>query len=140
MSESFTTNMPWTARHKLERRPIESSPWRKAGRFALLAHQCDHPRLFNVFLSGVYRLARKLNDSDPELLTCVHENTHERRYDRLMSLEAQAARFKYLVHVEGVGGWADRLYLLLLSPQLVLLQTLIGKQGQQQQLDLIPTQ
>ena len=25
MSESFTTNMPWTARHKLERRPIESS-------------------------------------------------------------------------------------------------------------------
>ena len=120
MSESFTTNMPWTTRHKLERRPIESSPWRKAGRFALLAHQCDHPSLFNVFLSGVYRLARKLNDSDPDLLTCVHENTHERRYDRLMSLEAQAARFKYLVHVEGVGGWADRLrHLLLLGTPVI---------------------
>ena len=34
------------------------------------------------------------------------------------------AAFRYLVHVEGNGGWADRLYQLLLSPQLVLAQDL----------------
>ena len=39
-----------------------------------------------------------------------------------MSIEAQAARFKYLVHVEGVGGWADRLRHLLLLGTPVLKQ------------------
>lgn len=120
VSETFTTNMHWTSHRKLERRPIESSPWRKAGRFALLAKQCDHPSFFNVFLSGAQRLAWKRNESD--LLTCLHEHTYERRSDRLMSLEAQAARFKYLVHVEGVGGWADRLRHLLLLGTPVLKQ------------------
>ena len=120
VSETFTTNMPWTSSHKLERRPVEASPWRKAGRFALLAHQCDHPSLFNIFLSGAQRFAWKRNESD--LLTCVHEQTYTRRRDRLMSLEAQAARFKYLVHVEGVGGWADRLRHLLLLGTPVLKQ------------------
>lgn len=121
MSETFTTNGPWTSRHKLERKPIESSPWRKAGRLALMAHQCDQPSLFNVFLSGVQRFAWTRNESD--LLTCVREQAvmrHER--DRLMSLEAQVARFKYVLHVEGVGGWADRLRHLLLLGAPVLKQ------------------
>ena len=120
VSEAFTTNMPWTTHGKLQRRPIEESPWRKAGRLALLAQQCDHPSLFNVFLSGVQLFAWRRNESD--LLTCVHEQTYQRRWDRLMSLEAQAARHKYLVHVEGVGGWADRLRHLLLTGVPVLKQ------------------
>ena len=39
-----------------------------------------------------------------------------------MSLADQQARFRYVLNVEGHGGWADRLYKLLLSSLLVLNQ------------------
>ncbi len=39
-------------------------------------------------------------------------------------LRTQLFRFRYGLNVEGHGGWADRLYFLLLSPQLVLAQDL----------------
>ena len=39
-------------------------------------------------------------------------------------MSAQARKFAYTVNVEGHGGWADRLYQLLLSPMLVIAQDL----------------
>ena len=40
----------------------------------------------------------------------------------MLSMENQTRSFQYVVNAEGHGGWADRLYQLLLSPQLVLAQ------------------
>ena len=42
----------------------------------------------------------------------------------LISLREQARRFAYAVNAEGHGGWADRLYQLLLSPLTVVAQDL----------------
>ena len=39
-------------------------------------------------------------------------------------LRSQMYRYRYAINVEGHGGWADRLYHLLLSPQLVFAQDL----------------
>ena len=39
-----------------------------------------------------------------------------------LSLAEQSARFRYALNIEGHGGWADRLYKLLLSPMLVIAQ------------------
>ena len=120
LSEEFTTNMPWTSHHKLDRRPIDAATWHRAGRLALLSQWCDHPHEFNVFVAGARQLAWRINSS--RLIACEHNHTHERRWDRVLSLEQQAARFKYLLHVEGVGGWADRLRHLLLSGATVVKQ------------------
>ena len=43
---------------------------------------------------------------------------------QLLSMENQSRSFQYIINAEGHGGWADRLYQLLLSPQLVLAQDL----------------
>ena len=40
----------------------------------------------------------------------------------MLTMEEQIRGFQYVVNAEGHGGWADRLYQLLLSPQLVLAQ------------------
>ena len=76
-------------------------------------------------------------DAEPELNVHVSLNP---AYTRELGLEAaQEARmdvpatlpmdkqqqlFRYVINAEGHGGWADRLYQLLLSPQLVLAQDL----------------
>ena len=44
-----------------------------------------------------------------------------------MSLEDQQAQFRYVLNIEGHGGWADRLYKLLLSSLLVLAQDVAPK-------------
>ena len=41
-----------------------------------------------------------------------------------LGMAAQQAGFRYVLNVEGHGGWADRLYQLLLSPMLVIAQDL----------------
>ena len=37
-------------------------------------------------------------------------------------MRGQARRFRYVINAEGHGGWADRLYYLLLSPMTVVAQ------------------
>ena len=41
-----------------------------------------------------------------------------------LAWRAQQAGFRYVLNIEGHGGWADRLYQLLLSPMLVIAQDL----------------
>lgn len=44
--------------------------------------------------------------------------------DKTMPMEEQARRYRFIVHVEGVGGWADRLKHLLLSFATIIKQVL----------------
>ena len=100
--------------------------WRRQGRLALLAQRCAHPELLNVHLSGVQGRGNHVPAiEDAEYARCVHAMTAgvaASDVPKYLPMAEQAARFRYVVHVEGVAGWADRFRHLLLSGALVLKQ------------------
>lgn len=91
--------------------------WRRVGRTALLhlLSNASHKRFLNVHITlgrnagvlGISKREQRLMDSPP-----------------LLSMDEQERRFRYVLNLEGHGGWADRLYKLLLSRQLVLSQVI----------------
>ena len=94
--------------------------WRWVGRTALIAKKALAPDLFNVNIApgGV------IGHSDHMNVRLKIPNSTWELLDEpiMMSFAEQVSRFKYAINIEGHGGWADRLYKLFLSPQLVLLQ------------------
>jgi len=123
-SEPFTTNMQWTGNGTLERLMVGKGRWRFQGRLALLWQHCQHPTLLDVHMRGLQGatpgVGRSLLAADSQYARCVARlGVHKQK---VLSLSEQARAFRYLVHVEGVGGWADRLKHLLLSHAVVLKQ------------------
>mmetsp|Transcript_24596 Transcript_24596/g.79429 ORF Transcript_24596/g.79429 Transcript_24596/m.79429 type:complete len:531 (-) Transcript_24596:294-1886(-) len=115
-SEPYTTNMRWTGNRTLERIPISIGKWRAQGRLALMWQHCMNPELLDVHVRGLQGpnpgVGRNLR-SDVRYTRCVAKlGIHKQK---VLSLAEQARMYRYLVHVEGVGGWADRLKHLLLS-------------------------
>ena len=57
-----------------------------------------------------FKLLRQRNNFDPN---CTAVASRDRPAG--MPMTEQARRFRYMVHVEGIAGWADRLRHVLLS-------------------------
>lgn len=116
-AETYVTNMHWSSTRKLVRVPVRrragQKQWQRQGRAALVWQFCKHPGHLDVFMRGVQGADPVLRVADPEWARCVHALS--RSTPKFIPFEQQAARFKYAVHVEGVGGWADRFKHLLRS-------------------------
>lgn len=101
---------------------IEFTPenWRQLGRPALLQARLNEggSKVLNVNFKAMEfnNWAEPLRISNDVLKVLDAPET--------MQLSEQQEKFRYTVNVEGHGGWADRLYRLLMSPQLVIAQDL----------------
>ena len=123
INENVATNSDWTFSRLLHRVRFRDRRWRRQGRLALLYQRCQHPprppqpQILNVrIVSGTKRLAQ-VNDS--AFWQCV-DSIHDA--PKTIPLEQQASTYKYVVHVEGNGGWSDRLKHLYTSGMTVIKQ------------------
>lgn len=108
-NQLHTYNNVWSTSGQVRRTRITAANYNASGRWSLASHKLRHPELLDVRLSTLRRAGAIFNEK------------HDRAsYQRLMqavtsdspaqlSLPEQAATFKYLLHIEGHGGWADRL-------------------------------
>ena len=99
----------------VRRTVITPANWRRVGRTALLpilSNQSARPFLNAHVGLGPYA----------ERLGVGHGASSAMDNPASMSLAEQQRLFRYVLNLEGHGGWADRLYRLLLSQQLVLMQ------------------
>ncbi len=122
-SEHKVLNMEWSERGILRLTRYSPYNWRRQGRLALVYQRCHHGSDLNVrmkLLTMGSHYAPKINlTKAPDYAACVRLKTDG---PMRMSLGEQASRFQMVVHVEGNGGWADRLRHLLLSGMVVLKQ------------------
>eukprot|EP00322_Chrysochromulina_rotalis_P018884 CAMPEP_0115842138 /NCGR_PEP_ID=MMETSP0287-20121206/7645_1 /TAXON_ID=412157 /ORGANISM="Chrysochromulina rotalis, Strain UIO044" /LENGTH=380 /DNA_ID=CAMNT_0003295797 /DNA_START=395 /DNA_END=1537 /DNA_ORIENTATION=+ len=118
INENVATNLDWSRRGELKRVRFRDSRWREQGRLALLHQRCLHPDLLNVRIIEGFKMLSLVNDT--HFWACVQSIRDEPR--RPTPLPEQAAAYRYIVHVEGNGGWSDRLKHLLLSGAVVLKQ------------------
>lgn len=102
------------------RTPVTPANWQHVGRTALIARKASEPSLYNLNLSP----GGAPGHSDGLQMRMQIPDETWRQLDEpvMLSYRDQVSRFKYTINVEGHGGWADRLYKLLLSPQLVFMQ------------------
>ena len=123
-------NERWSEFGELSRQRYGTERWATQGRLALVNQKCRHPTLLNVrvklLTSGNYvPFSREYlvtrNASLPAAYSsCIRACNQDK--PKVMPMAEQSARFQMAVHVEGNGGWADRLRHLLLSGMVVLRQ------------------
>ena len=103
--------------HGVRRTDVNRSTWRHVGRTALLnARAHDKKGYLNVSLPRIKQMQRYLRIPNATLEAMDKPEK--------LAWHAQQAGFRYVLNIEGHGGWADRLYQLLLSPMLVIAQDL----------------
>lgn len=121
-NQLHTYNSRWGADRRLQRSKTTAANWNVSGRWALAQHKLSTPDLLNVRLS-VLRRAHSIFEATGrparyrQLVQAVSSDL-----PATAPLEAQARHFKYVLHLEGHGGWADRLKHLLLSGATVIKQ------------------
>lgn len=94
---------------------ITPENWRKVGRTALihLLANSSVKRYLNAYVQvGVFANRLQISKKDQNSMDAPVQ----------MSEAEQQRKFRFVLNIEGHGGWADRLYKLLLSNQLVLAQ------------------
>lgn len=104
-----TYNSRWSSSRQVRRTRITAANFNVSGRWSLASQKLRHPQLLNVRLTALRRASSIFNEKrDPagyqQLMKAVTSDGPEH-----VSLQEQAASFKYLLHIEGHGGWADRL-------------------------------
>lgn len=112
IADNHVYNVRWTWRGQLAQEQVVGANWQKAGRMALAFQKCQHPDLLDVRF--------KLLRSKQVDANCT--NIASKDKPKSMSMSEQARRFRYMVHVEGIAGWADRLRHVLLSGATALKQ------------------
>ena len=101
-------------------RPSTHVPPRPQGRLALVWQHCERPAQLDVFVSGLQgarpAVGKLLRRESAEYNSCLARlGVGKSAADKALSVAEQARRFRYVVNVEGVGGWSDQLKRLLLS-------------------------
>ena len=91
---------------------VRSGNWFEAGRLALAYQKCRHPDLLDVRFKLLHHKHVDAN--------CTAVASRDKRFQ--LSMSEQARRYRYMVHVEGIAGWADRLRHVLLSGATTLKQ------------------
>ena len=110
--DAHVYNVRWSSEARLAKEKVGADNWFKAGRLALAHQKCLHPDLLDIRFK---LLRQKHFDAN-----CTY--TASRDKPKVLSMSEQAHRFRYMVHVEGIAGWADRLRHVLLSGATVLKQ------------------
>lgn len=124
-------NERWSEWGELSRQRFRTERWTTQGRLALVSQKCRHPTLLNVRVKlltagGKYvpfprdYLVRTNGTLPAAYTACVKKCNKDK--PKFIPMAEQSARFQMAVHVEGNGGWADRLRHLLLSGMVVLRQ------------------
>ena len=124
-------NERWSEWGELSRQRFRTERWTTQGRLALVSQKCRHPTLLNVRVKlltagGKYvpfprEYLVRTNGTLPAAYTsCIKKCNKDK--PKFIPMAEQSARFQMAVHVEGNGGWADRLRHLLLSGMVVLRQ------------------
>ena len=108
-NQLHTYNNRWSTSRQVRRTRITAGNFNFSGRWSLASHKIRHPQLLDVRLSLLRRAGAIFNEKhDPasyqRLMQAVTSDGEAQ-----LSLQEQAAKFKYLLHIEGHGGWADRL-------------------------------
>ena len=121
-NQLHTYNNRWGAEGRVRRSKITAANWNVSGRWGLVQLKLKAPALLNVRLSVLRRSRyifeeKRRAEQHKKLVAAVSTDLPQ-----AASLDAQANRFKYLLHVEGHGGWAERLKLLMLSGATVMKQ------------------
>ncbi|KAL1528877.1 hypothetical protein AB1Y20_010200 [Prymnesium parvum] len=116
LNDMYTYNLYWSANRTLGRRKIDASNWREAGRAALAFQRCNASQ---HLVDVRFKLLRSRLHFQ-EAKECVRAASTDK--PNRMSMPEQISRFKYMAHVEGNGGWADRLRHAILSGSLVIKQ------------------
>ena len=120
----FVYNMRWSSEGSVRRRSMETKHWREQGRLALIYQKCTHPTLLDLRVKlvrvGGFHAPPINTTEDPAYAKCIRSSMVDR--PKVVPLVEQSSRFQMAVHVEGNGGWADRLRHLLLSGMVVLKQ------------------
>ena len=112
----------WRSRG-VNRTVVTPSNFRRMFRTALLSHASDELVDVNLRHGGPADNLNKYGRWVKELGIGEAEMAALDQPEKL-GMAAQQAGFRYVLNVEGHGGWADRLYQLLLSPMLVIAQDL----------------
>ena len=107
----------------VNRTVVTPSNFRRMFRTALLSHASDELVDVNLRHGGPADNLDKYGRWVKELGIGEAEMAALDQPEKL-GMAAQQAGFRYVLNVEGHGGWADRLYQLLLSPMLVIAQDL----------------
>lgn len=120
-NQLHTYNNEWTDTRRVRRVRTTADNFNVSGRWALVEQKRMASDLLNVRLSVLRRAASILGKQGDDV---YRQRLHAVSSDEpaSLTLAEQAARFKYVVHAEGHGGWADRLKYLLLSGAVVLKQ------------------
>jgi hypothetical protein len=108
LNDPFAYNLQWTSNQTVRRVKIDASNWHQAGRAALAYQRCVTGRA--LIDTRIKLLRTRLQFVDRQ---CIAASSTDK---------PSHLTFRYIVHVEGNGGWADRLRHLLLSGALVLKQ------------------
>jgi len=110
----------------VQRTELTARNWRCCGRLALLRNKEEEAsnRKGNGKQFLDVNLAGREHGRWPSRLQVGNATLALLDEPQGMPLRSQMYRYRYAVNVEGHGGWADRLYHLLLSPQLVFAQDL----------------
>ena len=126
----FVYNERWNVDGYLSRQRMRPERWTTQGRLALVHQKCTHRSRLNVRVKlltpgGRYGpfLWDNHNGTPPDMkayAACVKSINGDK--PKVVPMPEQGARFQMAVHVEGNGGWADRLRHLLLSGMVVLKQ------------------
>lgn len=120
----YAYGLAWSSNRTMKQSRFHAANWKQAGRMALAYQKCSHPSLFNVRMKLLNsKLGRDKSDFAHE---CSQTMSHDQ--PEHLTLAEQAARFRYVVNVEGNGGWADRLRQLLLSGMVVLQQDMPARE------------
>jgi len=112
-------NNRWSSERLLQRQALSSGLWKGQGRLALVYQKCVHPEMLDLRVKLLHlggKHVPQINESD--FAPCVR--AAEVDEPKRLGVASQAAAFQMAVHVEGNGGWADRLRHLLLSGMVVL--------------------
>ena len=110
--------------HGPRRTSYNADNWGTMGRTALVRLKAANPELFNIALGG--HGLEGHSDDLPRRLGIPEADWAKQDKPATMPFEEQL-RFKYTINAEGHGGWADRLYKMMLHGQLVLSQDLPAK-------------
>eukprot|EP00966_Prymnesium_polylepis_P054208 1253244-Prymnesium_polylepis.1 len=122
-NQLHTYNNEWSSARHVRRTRTTNLNFNASGRWAFVEQRLRSPGSLNVRLSVLRR-------GD----TILGRSTDELRFRRRVAavstdmpagtlpLEEQARRFRFVVHAEGHGGWADRLKHLLVSGSAVIKQ------------------
>ena len=108
-NQLHTYNNRWSSTRQVRRTRITAANFNVSGRWSLALQKLRHPQLLNVRLTTMRRAGAIFNEKREPAAYQQLMNAVTTDGPAQLSLTEQAATFKYLLHIEGHGGWADRL-------------------------------